>query len=355
MVVSKRKKQRAKWQRWLRYAGVAMLAFVLGSVLLVLPLRWLEPATTAFMLLDDSGRNPLLHEWVDWPQLGTGIALAAVASEDQRFADHFGLDPTAIRKSLGEQETRGYLRGASTISQQTAKNLFLWRGRSFVRKGLEAWFTLVLEICLPKRRILEIYLNLIEWGDGIFGCEAGARAYFGKSAAELTREEAALMAAAIINPRELNVGRPNRRLLRRQQIVLRRPFGKEPGSDWFMWLIWLLFGIGLPVVLRLLTLIVEVWPDRIVIRYVPLTTREIPLADIRRCEARIYRPVWEYGGWGIKGWSRRRMSYSVRGGQGVQLELRDGRTVMIGSQRAEDLARTITTGLGGPGTDRRSL
>ncbi|MDH5622309.1 MAG: monofunctional biosynthetic peptidoglycan transglycosylase [Gammaproteobacteria bacterium] len=222
MAVSKRKKQRAKWQRWLRYAGAAMLAFVFGSVLLVLPLRWLEPATTAFMLLDDSGRNPLLHEWVDWPQLGTGIALAAVASEDQRFADHFGLDPTAIRKSLGEQETRGYLRGASTISQQTAKNLFLWRGRSFVRKGLEAWFTLVLEICLPKRRILEIYLNIAEFGPGIYGAGAASQQFFGVMPKWLTDRQAALLAAVLPNPRKLRADQPTDYLWQRSDWIVRQ-------------------------------------------------------------------------------------------------------------------------------------
>jgi monofunctional biosynthetic peptidoglycan transglycosylase len=222
MAVSERKKSGAKWQRWLRVAGVALLAFVLGSVLLVLPLRWFEPATTAFMLMDDSGRSPLMHEWVDWPQLGTSIALAAVASEDQRFADHFGLDPTAIRKSLGEQDARGYLRGASTISQQTAKNLFLWRGRSFVRKGLEAWLTIVLEICLPKQRILEIYLNIAEFGPGIYGAGAASQYFFGVTPKWLTDRQAALLAAVLPNPRKLRADQPSDYLWKRSDWIVRQ-------------------------------------------------------------------------------------------------------------------------------------
>jgi monofunctional biosynthetic peptidoglycan transglycosylase len=220
MAGSRSKKQQTKWQRWLQISGVALLAFVLGSVLLVLPLRWFEPATTAFMLLDDSGRNPLLHEWVDWQQLGTSVALAAVASEDQRFADHFGLDPTAISKSIDEQEERGYLRGASTITQQTAKNLFLWSGRSYVRKGLEAWLTIVLEICLPKQRILEIYLNIAEFGPGIYGAGAASQYFFGVAPKWLTDRQAALLAAVLPNPRRLRVDEPTDYLRKRSDWIV---------------------------------------------------------------------------------------------------------------------------------------
>jgi monofunctional biosynthetic peptidoglycan transglycosylase len=217
-----KKKQKPAWRRWLRLLGVSLLACVAGSILLVLPLRWFEPATTAFMLLDDSGRSPPLHEWVDWQHLGTAVALAAVASEDQGFADHFGLDPEAIRKSIDEQGKRGYLRGGSTISQQTAKNLFLWRGRSFVRKGLEAWLTLVLEICLSKQRILEIYLNIAEFGPGIYGAGAASQHFFGVAPMHLRDRQAALLAAVLPNPRKLSVSEPTAYLRKRSDWIVRQ-------------------------------------------------------------------------------------------------------------------------------------
>ena len=172
------------------------------------------------MLLDDSGRSPLLHEWVAWEQLGTTAALAVVASEDQRFADHFGLDFAAIQKAVDEQGERGYLRGASTITQQTVKNVYLWSGRSFVRKGLEAWLTIVAELCLPKRRILEIYLNVAEFGPGIYGVGAAGRYYFGRSPTRLSDREAALLAAVLPNPRHLKVSKPSDYVRERRDWIL---------------------------------------------------------------------------------------------------------------------------------------
>lgn len=233
-IMTRRRRPKTRLGRWLRWAGFFVLGFVVASFLLVLPLRWFEPATSAFMLLDDSGRDPLLHDWIAWSELGTTVALAVVAAEDQRFADHFGLDLAAIRKAVDEQEQRGYLRGASTISQQTAKNLFLWPGRSFVRKGLEAWLTVVVEICLPKRRILEIYLNIAEFGPGIYGVGAASRYYFQLTPDELSDSRAALLAAVLPNPRRLRVDAPsdyvrerrdwileNMRRLRRERWIIR--------------------------------------------------------------------------------------------------------------------------------------
>jgi len=202
-------KKQSRLRICLRRLGFAALAFVLMSVALVLPLRWFDPATTAFMLQDESGREPLLHEWVAWEQLGTTAALAVVASEDQRFADHFGIDFTAIQKSIDEQDQRGYVRGASTITQQTAKNLFLWSGRSFIRKGLEAWLTFMIEICLPKKRILEIYLNIAEFGPGIYGVGAASGYFFGTKPVLLNDRQAALLAAVLPSPRRYNAGKPS--------------------------------------------------------------------------------------------------------------------------------------------------
>jgi monofunctional biosynthetic peptidoglycan transglycosylase len=218
--MARRKKKQARGRRWLRRFVIVVLGFVAVSFLLVLPLRWLPPATTAFMLQDDSGRDPLLHEWTNWTELGERMALAVVASEDQRFADHFGLDLAAIRKSIDEKDERGYLRGASTISQQTVKNLFLWPGRSFARKGLEAWLTIVAEICLPKRRILEIYLNVAEFGPGIYGAGAASRYYYGSSPDRLTDAQAALLASVLPNPRRLRVDNPSGHVRERQAWVM---------------------------------------------------------------------------------------------------------------------------------------
>lgn len=217
--MSRRRKRVSKLRYGLRLAGVALLAFIVFSFVLVLPLRWINPPVTAFMLLDASERDPLLHEWVAWDDLGTAAPLAVVAAEDQRFADHTGLDLKAIRKAVDEKVTRGYLRGASTISQQTAKNLFLWPGRSFVRKGLEAWFTIVIETCLPKWRILEIYLNVAEFGPGIYGVKAASRYYFGRQPSRLSEQEAALLAAVLPNPKRLRVNSPSDYVVERQRWI----------------------------------------------------------------------------------------------------------------------------------------
>ena len=172
------------------------------------------------MLRDDSGRDPLLHDWQDWEELGTAPALAVVAAEDQRFADHFGLDLDSIRNSIAAAQDGERLRGASTISQQLAKNLYLWPGRSIVRKGLEAWFTVLLEFFLPKKRILEIYLNVAEFGPGIYGVAAASGHYFAKPPAQLRDAEAALLAAVLPNPRSLRIDDPSSYVRERQTWIL---------------------------------------------------------------------------------------------------------------------------------------
>lgn len=215
----RRRKRVMKQRLWLRLARTVLLSFILFSFVMVLPLRWINPPMTTFMLLDSSERAPLLHEWVVWDDLGTAIPLAVVAAEDQRFADHPGLDLIAIRKAVDEKEARGYLRGASTISQQTAKNLFLWPGRSFLRKGLEAWFTIVIETCLPKRRILEIYLNVVEFGPGIYGAKAASRYFFHKQPSRLSEREAAQLAAVLPNPKRLRANPPSDYVVERQRWI----------------------------------------------------------------------------------------------------------------------------------------
>lgn len=212
--------KKRKSRRRLSWVSLALGLPIVVSVLLVLPLRWFDPATTAFMLQDKSGRDPLLHTWVSGSQIGTAISLAVVAAEDQRFAEHFGLDMHAIRKSMDDAERGRRLRGASTISQQLAKNLFLTPSRSLWRKGIEAYFAVVIEICLPKRRILEIYVNVVELGPGIYGVGAASRHFFRKSAIDLTDREAALLAAVLPNPIQLRVDAPSGYLGQRQQWIV---------------------------------------------------------------------------------------------------------------------------------------
>jgi monofunctional biosynthetic peptidoglycan transglycosylase len=220
---------------WRPLPAAAALAFAyLGYVYLTLPdvrpLARENPGTTAFMELrkaearyDGRTKFVIRHAWVPYARISPHLKRAVVVSEDAAFFDHDGIDLDEIKASIERNWEEGrFTRGASTITQQLAKNLYLSPSRNPVRKLRELFITRRLEATLTKRRILEIYLNVIEWGDGIFGCEAASRVYFGKSAADLSREEAALMAGAIINPRELHVDRPNRRLARRQQIVLRR-------------------------------------------------------------------------------------------------------------------------------------
>ena len=210
----------ARKQRWIVALAGLLTGFLALGVALTLPLRWVDPPTTAFMLQDDSGRDPLLHEWRNWEQLGSAVALAVVAAEDQRFTSHFGLDLDSIRDSIETAQDGGRMRGASTISQQVAKNLYLWPGRRLARKGLEAYFTLLLEAGLSKQRILEIYLNIAEFGPGIYGVAAASRYYFGKPPSRLYDAEAALLAAVLPSPRRLRVDAPSDYVRERQSWIL---------------------------------------------------------------------------------------------------------------------------------------
>ncbi len=205
----------------LRFLAIFAIAFVLLSVLLVLPFRWVAPPVTSFMLQDDSGRIPVTYRWADWAALGDSAALAVVAAEDQKFAEHFGLDFASIQASVMQYREGGSLRGASTITQQVAKNLYLWPGRSFLRKGLEAWLALLIEATWPKRRILEVYLNIVELGPGLYGFPAASEQYFGTAPAQLTDAEAALLAAVLPNPIRLHADRPSAYVRGRQQWIYR--------------------------------------------------------------------------------------------------------------------------------------
>jgi|TARA_R110000764_G_scaffold109176_3_gene195292 monofunctional biosynthetic peptidoglycan transglycosylase len=172
-----------------------------ASLLLILILfvfRFIPPPTTAFML---QSPYPVTQDWISIDELPSHVPLAFVSSEDQRFPNHYGVDFAAIRKAISQYDDGDGLRGASTITQQTAKNLFLWSGRSFVRKGLEAGLALSLETLWGKKRILEVYVNIAEFGQGIYGVEAASQHYFGRSASKLTMNQAARLAIMLPSPR----------------------------------------------------------------------------------------------------------------------------------------------------------
>ncbi|MBA1273701.1 monofunctional biosynthetic peptidoglycan transglycosylase [Stutzerimonas azotifigens] len=195
------------------------------SVVLVLALRWIPPPFTALMIERKiesfSGEQSLdlQRTWRPWTELPDDLKMAVIAAEDQKFADHWGFDVAAIRAAFEHNEQGGSLRGASTLSQQVAKNLFLWSGRSWARKGLEVWFTALIELLWPKQRILEVYLNSVEWGDGIFGAEAAARHHFNVGAPYLSTQQASQLAAVLPNPRQWSAGRPSAYIIRRASWI----------------------------------------------------------------------------------------------------------------------------------------
>lgn len=209
-------RRKSWWRRILRFLLIATSGWIALTWLVVLLLRFVPPPTSAFMLerklaavFAGKPRFPIRYHWVAWTSISTNLPIALIASEDQKFPYHHGFDVQAIRSAINEAEDGERLRGASTISQQTAKNLFLWGGRSFVRKGLEAYFTALLEVTWPKRRILEVYMNIAEFGDGIYGADAAAREIFHETPAQLSAHQAALLAAVLPNPQKLHAGRPS--------------------------------------------------------------------------------------------------------------------------------------------------
>ena len=196
------------------------------SLLSTLALRWIRPPTTGVMIERRvealwSGRAYKVdYRWVPWDRVSPHAGLAVVAAEDQNFAVHHGFDLESLQKALDDHERGRRLRGASTISQQVAKNVFLWSGRSYIRKGLEAYFTVLIEFTWPKRRILEVYLNIVELGDGVFGVEAASQRFFHKPAARLLPEEAALLAAVLPNPLRFRANRPSAYVEERRAWIL---------------------------------------------------------------------------------------------------------------------------------------
>ncbi|MFL6578833.1 MAG: monofunctional biosynthetic peptidoglycan transglycosylase [Povalibacter sp.] len=210
----------------LKYLALLTLFGIVLSLTAVLLLRWVDPPTSAFILQERweaAASHPsyaVRQKWVDGAAISPQIKLAVIASEDQTFPDHYGFDFRSIDKALDERERGRRVRGASTISQQVAKNLFLWPGKSWIRKGLEAYFTLLIETLWPKQRILEVYLNIAEFGKGVFGVGAASESYFRKPASRLNSSEAALLASVLPSPKRLRANAPSAYVRARQEWIL---------------------------------------------------------------------------------------------------------------------------------------
>jgi monofunctional biosynthetic peptidoglycan transglycosylase len=203
----------------LRFIAKAFGAFVALTLVLVVAFKWLPIPVTATMLMDENG---ITKDWESLDNIDRNLVSAVIAAEDSRFCEHFGFDAEAIEQALKENAEGGRIRGGSTISQQTAKNVFLWQGGGFFRKGLEAWFTFWIELVWGKRRIMEVYLNVAETGIGTYGATAGAERYFGHSAARLSPDEASRMAAALPSPKKRSVKNPGGWLSRHGNRIERR-------------------------------------------------------------------------------------------------------------------------------------
>ena len=206
--------------RWLiRFLFKALVGFLGLSLGLVLLFKFLPVPVTATMLMDENG---ITKDWTSLSNIDRSMVRAVIAAEDGKFCLHEGFDREAIEKAIESNRQGGRIRGGSTISQQTAKNVFLWQGGGYVRKGFEAWFTVLIEQIWGKRRIMEVYLNVAETGIGTYGVEAGAQRYFDKSAASLTSLEAARMAAALPLPKERSVRNPRGWLARHGNTISAR-------------------------------------------------------------------------------------------------------------------------------------
>jgi monofunctional biosynthetic peptidoglycan transglycosylase len=233
-----RKRNHGRVGRVFRRLAWIALALVATTVLQVAVLRFVDPPFSAFMaarqleawMEGDRGFR-VAYDWRDLDAVSAHLPVAVVAAEDQRFADHAGFDFEAIERARADHARGKRLRGASTISQQVAKNLFLWSGGGWVRKGIEAWYTVLLEALWPKRRILEVYVNVAEFGDGVYGAQAAARTWFGRDAAALEPWQAARLAAVLPSPRRYSVAAPGP-YVRGRTASIQRQMGLIGGTAW---------------------------------------------------------------------------------------------------------------------------
>jgi len=224
---AKKRKSKRPLKKWML---VLLVAFLLIPAMQVAGVRFIHPPWTLPMLIDQSSamfssrpKRPLLYRWIDLPQIPQMFLEHLWISEDQRFFQHAGFDWKEMDIALKKAERKGKpVRGASTITNQCARSIFLWQGRSWIRKGLESYYTIWMEALLPKRRILELYANVIEMGCGIYGVEAASQYYFGVSARGLTREQSAMLAAVLPNPKGWDPTKPGGKLRWRQRRILQR-------------------------------------------------------------------------------------------------------------------------------------
>lgn len=209
-----------------RFIRNLIIFFFVSSLLAVIAYRFIPVYLTPLMVIRtvqqvaDGETVRLEHHWVPKEKISRHLPMAVIASEDNRFASHHGFDFVEINKAIKENKTRKKARGASTISQQTAKNVFLWPSSSWIRKGFEVYFTVLIEFIWDKKRIMEVYLNSIEMGDGIYGAEAVAQAHFQTTAAKLSKRQCALIAASLPNPHKFNSGKPSGYMYKRQKKIL---------------------------------------------------------------------------------------------------------------------------------------
>ncbi len=223
VIAPRRRRRRLRWLLALPFLCMAATVVQVGV------LRFVDPPFSMFMVLRQfeawgAGDRDfrVAYDWRPMERIAPSLPLAMLAAEDQNFAGHRGFDLEAIRKARISNARGGSVRGASTISQQVAKNLFLWPGRSWVRKGLEAWYTVLIELMWPKTRILEVYANVAEFGDGIYGAQAAARSYWGKDASRLSQAEAARLAAVLPAPRRYSVSAPGPYVQRQSRWIQRQ-------------------------------------------------------------------------------------------------------------------------------------
>lgn len=214
------------WKKYLKITAGIILGWSFWFCMLILALRWVNPSVTAFTLQEDwdaldKDRYSLRENWVPAEELPDHLKLAVVASEDQRFYEHWGLDLGAIEDALEEKEQRGRVRGASTITQQVAKNLFLTSAQNYFRKGIEAGIAALIDLFWSKERILEVYLNTSEFGPGMYGVNAASEFYYGKPASQLSPRESARMATVLPNPKIIEPEPPSAYVLNRSQWILR--------------------------------------------------------------------------------------------------------------------------------------
>ena len=226
------------WNRFWIWVRNILIFFFVSSILAVIAFKWVPVYRTPLMYIRCceqyiDGKDPQIkHQWVDLDKISTHMPAAVISSEDARFMEHNGFDGEAIAKAYLANQKDGKSRGASSISQQTAKNVFLWQGKSWFRKGLEAYFTFLIEMIWGKERIMEVYLNSIEMGDGIYGVQACARENFNKDASELTQRDAALIAATLPNPLHFDSAHPSKYMeKRRKDIIAGMNYLRNSGKD----------------------------------------------------------------------------------------------------------------------------